>query len=197
MGKIFTAAAIIALGVTGAIGGDAVLSGKQAKKMLFSPKGAEFIITPQDFMSKADIATLNLMAKMREFSAVLYYGAIAASPKHGLAHKATAATANHHTIKAAAAAAIKECNALRGGGPKCVVVAHITPKKYVERALGLSTSATVAFRKTYLRGGDAKAMAISPGTGGYAVAKGDDAVGAALAACNKGGVSDCRIVIQD
>jgi len=148
-------------------------------------------------MSEVDVATLNFMANDEAFKAVLYYGAIAASPEHGLTYKATAASANHHTTEAAAAAALKECNGLRGGGPKCVVVAHITPKKYVERALQLSTSATVAFKKTYLRGGGSKALAISPSTGGYGVAKGDGAAVAALAACANDGAPDCRIVVQD
>ncbi len=197
MKKIFIAAAMIAITVTGAMAQDAVLDGKAAKKMMFSHRGTEFIVVPQDFMTETDVATLNLMAGMPEFKSVLYYGAIAAAPEHGLAHKATVASANHHTTEAAAAAAIKECNGVRSGGPKCVVVAHITPKKYVERALQLSTSATVAFKKTYLRGGGSKALAISPSTGGYAVAKGDGAAVAALAACTKDGASDCRIVVQD
>ena len=197
MKKLFIAAAMISISVTGAMAQGAVLDGKAAKKMIFSHRGTEFIVVPQGFMTETDVATLNLMAGMPEFKSVLYYGAIAAAPEHGLTHKATVASANHHTTEAAAAAALKECNGLRGGGPKCVVVAHITPKKYVARALQLSTSATVAFRKTYLRGGGAKALAISPSTGGYAVAKGDGAAGAALAACNKDGAMDCLIVVQD
>jgi hypothetical protein len=195
--NLLLAAALMAISVTGVMAEGEVLDGKAAKKMLFSHKGSVFVVVPQSFMSEADVATLNLMAGMPEFKSVLYYGAIAASPKHGLAHKATVATANHHTTDAASAAALAECNGLRGGGPKCVVVAHITPKKYVEQTFQLSTSATVALRKTYLRGGGPKAFAISPSTGGYATAKGDGAADAALAACNKDGASDCKVVVQD
>jgi len=152
-------------------------------------------------MTQVDVNTLELMADMPGFKAVLYYGAVAASPGQGLAHKATVAVANHHSIEAAKAAAIRECNALRGGGPKCLMVAYVAPRKYSEQPLQMSASATTAFRKTYLKGRGAKAMAISPASGNYGIAKGDGAADAALAACNKAasgkGVTDCRIVIQD
>ncbi len=201
MVKVLTAAAIIALGVTQALAGEAPFTGKEAKRMLFSPKATEFVVVPQDFMTEVDIKTLKLMADMPEFKAVLYYGAIAASPKRGLANKATVAMANHHSVKAAEAQAIKECNALRGGGPKCLMVAYIVPRKFSEQPLQLSASATTAFRKTYLKGRGSKAMAISPTTGDYAIAKGDGAADAALAACNKSaaekGATDCKVVIQD
>ncbi|WP_428539374.1 5-aminolevulic acid synthase [Profundibacter sp.] len=189
------------MGVTQAMAGEAPFTGKEAKRMLFSPKKTEFVVVPQDFMTDVDVKTLELMADMPEFKAVLYYGAVAASPKQGLAHKSISAVANHHSIKAAEAAAIKECNALRGGGPKCLMVAYVVPRKFSEQPLQLSASATTAFRKTYLKGRGAKAMAISPTTGDYAIAKGDGAAEAAVAACNKAasekGATDCRVVIQD
>ena len=178
-----------------------VLDGKAAKKMLFSYKGSEFVIQPQDFMDENDVALLNLMADMKEFESVLYYGVIAASPKDGLAHKATVAASNHHTPEAASQAALKECNGLRVGAVPCVVVAQILPKKYSEGAFSLSASATAAFRKSYLRGRGIKALAISPSIGTYAVAKGEDAAATALTACANGGpsggIKDCLIVVQD
>ncbi len=201
MVRALTAAAIIAAGVTQALAGESPFTGKEAKRMLFSPKGGEFIVVQQDFMTDIDVKTLELMADMPEFKAVLYYGAVAASPKQGLAHKATVATANHHSIKAAEAAAIKECNALRGGGPKCLMVAYVVPRKFSEQPLQLSASATTAFKRTYLKGRGAKAMAVSAATGDYAIAKGEGAAETALAACNKAasekGATDCRVVIQD
>lgn len=197
MKQLFIAAAVASLCATSAFGEGEVLSGKAAKKMLFSHRGSDFVIVPQDFMGEADLATLNLMAGMQEFKTVLYYGAIAASPKHGLAHKATHASSNHHAVDAAERAAIKVCNGLRGGGAKCVVVAHILPRKFSAQPLHLSASATAAFKKTYMRGGGPKAMAISPGTGSYAVSKGEAAGTAALAACANDGARDCRIVVQD
>lgn len=201
MVRIFTAVAIMVFGITQALAGEAPLTGKEAKRMLFSPKATEFVVVPQDFMTKVDIQTLKLMAGMPEFKAVLYYGAVAASPKQGLAHKATVATANHHSIKAAEAQAVKECNALRGGGPKCLMVAYVVPRKFSEQPLQLSASATTAFKRTYLKGRGPKAMAISPATGDYAIAKGNGAAQAALADCNKSaaekGATDCRVVIQD
>lgn len=176
-----------------------VLNGKAAKKMMFSHKGSDFAVLRQDFMSDTDVKVLNLMAGMDQFKAVLYYGAIAASPSDGVTHKATVAASNHHSAAAAAAAAIAECNGLRGAGagPKCVVVAQILPKKYNEPAFSLSASATVTLKKTYLRGGGPKAMAISPSVGSYGVAKGEGAVDAALATCAAEGAVDCLIVVQD
>lgn len=197
MRKLIIASAIAALCATSAIADGDILSGKAAKKMLFSHRGSDFVIVPQDFMGESDMATLKLMAGMREFKTVLYYGAIAASPKRGLAHKATVASSNHHSVEAADNAAINECNGLRGGGAKCVVVAHILPKKYTTQPLHLSASATAAFKKTYLRGGGPKALAISPDMGSYAVSKGEGAGTAALAACSADGAKGCRIVVQD
>jgi hypothetical protein len=201
MVRVFTAAAIIALGVTQALAGEAPFTGKEAKRMLFSPKKAEFIVVPQDFMRDFDVKTLELMADMPEFKAVLYYGAVAASPKQGLAHKSISASTNLHSIAAAEKQALARCNKLRGGGPRCVVVAQVRPGNYTEQPLHLSVSATTAFKRTYLKGRGPKAMAVSQTTDEYAIAKGEGAAEAALAACNKAagekGATDCRVVIQD
>jgi len=199
MKNLLSIATFVVLFATQAVA--APVNGKTAKKLLFSPKGSVFSVVSQNSMSKADLATLDVMAGMKEFKAILYYGAIAMAPKHGLAHKATIAAANHHSLAAAGAQALKECNALRSKGPDCIVVAYITPRKYVERPLTMSASATTAFRRTYRKGRGAKAMAISPATGEYAIAKGAGSAGIALEACAKAagekGASDCQIVIQD
>lgn len=196
--KIFlTAATVLAMGVTAAFGAADVLDGKSAKKMLFSHKGSEFVIIPQAFLTDKDMATLTNMAGMREFKSVLYYGAVAASPKDGVLSKATVATSKHHSPEAAELAAINECNGLRTGGSKCLVVAHILPKKYTAQPFQLSASATAAFKKTYLRGKGPKALAISPTLGSYAVSKGDGAADAAIAACAADGAKDCQVVVQD
>lgn len=197
MRLFWTSAAVLAISVTAGVGAEDVLDGKSAKKMLFSHKGSEFVIKTQDFMSDADHATLNVMAAMKEFNSVLYYGAIAASPKDGLAHKATVATSNHHTVEAAENAALAECNGMRGGSAKCLVVAHILPKKFAAQTFQLSASATAAFKKTYMRGKGPKAFAISPVEGSYAASKGDTAGDAAIEACAADGAKDCMIVVQD
>lgn len=201
MKKIIAAlAATLAMVAFGAGAGFAqtdVLTGKAAKKLLFSHKRSDFVVQPQDFMVDADVALLNLMADMTEFKSVLYYGAIAASPEDGLAHKATVATSNHHSPKAAEQAALTECDALRSGNAACVIVAQVLPRKYSEQSLSFSASATAAFKKTYLRGKDEKAMAISPNIGSYGLATGDGAAAAALEVCSKDGAKDCEIVVQD
>lgn len=197
MRLFWTSATVLAISVTAAFGAEDVLDGKSAKKMLFSHKGSEFVIKEQDFLNDADLATLNVMAAMKEFKSVLYYGAIAASPKDGLAHKATVATSNHHTVEAAEIAALTECNEMRSGSATCLVVAHILPKKFAAQTFQLSASATAAFKKTYMRGKGPKAFAISPIVGSYAASKGDTAVEAAMLACAADGAKDCMIVVQD
>ena len=201
MVRVFTAAAIIALGVTQALAGEAPFTGKEAKRMLFSPKKSEFIVVRQDFMTDIDVKTLEVMADMAEFKSALYYGAIAVSPKRGLAHKSISASTNLHNILAAEQQALNNCNRLRGGGPRCVVVAYVKPRKFTEQQLHLSTSATTAFKRTYLKWHGPKAMAISRATDEYALAKGEGAAEAALAACNKAaavkGATDCWIAIRD
>jgi|GEM_PF-575166 len=197
MRLLLATAALIAMGTTSAFGALDALDGKSAKKMLFSHKGSEFVIIPQDFMRDADIATLDFMASSKEFKTVLYYAAIATSPDDGLVHKATVATSDHHTIEAAEWAALEECNRLRGGAVGCVVVAHILPRKYAAQPFQLSASATTAFKKSYLRGKGPKAMAVSPSQGSFAISKGDRAMDAALAACATDGAKDCQIVVQD
>lgn len=196
MRLFLTTAAVILLGATAGFTAD-VLDGKAAKKMLFSPSGSEFVIQTQDFMVEADVAMLNAMSGMDAFKSVLYYGAVAVSPDDGIVHKATVATADYHSLGAAQNAAISECNGLREGAAVCVVAAHITPKKYAERNLQLSATATVAFKKTYLRGKGPKAFAISPSQGRFGISKTDDAAEAAIAICATDGAKDCLVVIQD
>lgn len=201
MKNIYCSLLILALSATQGWAETVVLDGKTAKKMLFSPKRTEFVVVEQKFMTEADISRLNLLSKLEQFRSVYYYGAIAVSPKHGLAHKATVATSDYHSPEAAGIAALKECNSLRGGGPKCVVVAQIVPKKYVKHALQLSATATAAFRKIYTRAKGPKTYAISPTSGHFSVAKGNGSDAVALANCNKAaakkGREDCKIVVKD
>lgn len=197
MRKLLANLAIAAFGLGIGAAQAEILEEKAAKKMLFSYKKSEFVVQPQDFMAEGDVALLNLMAGMTEFKSVLYYGAIAASPKDGLTHKATVATSNHHSPEAADLAAIKACNNLRRGGDKCVVVAQILPRKFKAQVFSLSASATAAFKKTYQRGKGDKALAISPSDGSYSVAEGATAAETALKVCASDGAKDCVIVVQD
>lgn len=197
MRPILTTASAILLGLSSALAAADLWDGKSAKKMLFSPKGSEFVILSQDFMGEADTAMLQAMAGMDAFKAVLYYGAVAVSPADGIVHKATVATADYHSLGSAQLAAIAECNGLRSGAQDCVVVAHITPKKYAERDFQLSATATAAFLKTYMRGRGPKAFAISPTQGSFGASKDQNAAKAAIISCAADGAQDCLTVVQD
>jgi hypothetical protein len=126
-----------------------------------------------------------------------FYGAVAISPDAGLMAEATVAAVNHHSVEAAAAAAVRDCNAKKTGKADCVVAAIIRPKGWAEgRALQLSATATAAFRADYGRRG-ARALAMSPATGAFGMAQGDGAAAAALADCARDGASDCVVAVAD
>jgi hypothetical protein len=178
------------------IGSDAFadpLSGRQAKKMLVKPKGAEVEVVSQDFLSGKDAKILIAVGGQQK-----YYGAIAAAPKAGLAAESTVAAADFHSLDPAKAFALKGCNAARKGGPECVIVALIRPKGWKETGFQLSLDASVGFRKTFMRGGKPRAFAISQETGRFVITKGDGAADAALAQCNAAaGTGDCEVVVTD
>lgn len=175
---------------------------KAAKKLLFPAKKTTYQLLTQDFLSAADVETIKLMATLDapEYRLV-YYAAIAVSPDAGLMATASQASKGHHNINAAETAAKAACDALRKGDAPCVIVARILPDGWEPRALQLSEPATVAVAKDYRRGRKPKAMAISPSTGEFSVAKGEAAASVALIECNtkasQKGASDCEIVIAD
>lgn len=174
------------------------LSGKEARKMLFSQKGVEVTMRPDAGLSPA-LSNLLESVTLQVARDQGYYGAVAYSPDDGLQHAATVALARYHSVQAAANAALKVCNEARKGAAECRVAAEIRPAKWKERPLTLSRAATEGFEKTYRRAKAPKALAISPQTGAWAIAQGGDAKTDALAKCNKdaGTVSDCETVIFD
>ena len=111
--------------------------------------------------------------------------------------EATVAAANYHSVEAASAAALGGCDAARKGAGACVIVAYIRPKGWQARSVQLSADATRAFSKDY--GGKGAALAVSAGTGTWAMAKGATASEAAIAACGAklSGPNDCTVVIAD
>ncbi|MGQ0567616.1 MAG: DUF4189 domain-containing protein [Gemmobacter sp.] len=125
-----------------------------------------------------------------------YYGAIAFSPDEGIMVEATVAAVNHHSVEAAEAAALRDCNAKRTGEAVCAVVVVLRPDGWEARPLQLSQAATEALRKEYGRSGP-RAMAVSPSTGTYGIGAGDGAGAAAIAACAKAGAEDCTVVVAD
>lgn len=170
------------------------MTGKAAKKQLFTIKRTEVAVRDHPALTETDAAVLQQVGAQQA-----YYAAIAFSPDEGLASEATVAGTNFHDTAAAEAFALKACNALRkDGSAECAIAAVVLPKGWEERDLQLSVSATAMLRGDYRKGKGPKALAISPSTGQWAVETGDDAGDAALAACaQQAQTDDCTVVVAD
>ena len=128
---------------------------------------------------------------LSEYDFTSYYAAIAISPDEGLMSEATVAAANYHTVEAASAVALSECNAKKQGAADCVVVALVRPEGWQAQPLQLSSDATAALAD-YAGG----AMAVSAATGSWGLG---DTPEAAVAACvdRNAAATDCAAVIAD
>lgn len=170
------------------------ITGKEARKLTFSPKGAEVEVLDVEGLSDQDKAILEQVAVTQA-----YYGAIAMSPSEGLMSNSLVAAANFHDVENAREFALQGCNERREDGAEtCVIVAEIRPKGYEPRDLTLSVGATEVLRKDYRKGRDAKALAVSATTGKYSVAKGEGAAETAISDCNAlAEAEDCLVVVQD
>jgi hypothetical protein len=170
------------------------ISGKAAKKALLSPKGAEAQLQASAGLPKDQAKVLSQVAADQPF-----YGAIAISPDEGLMSEATFAAVNYHSLDAAAAAAIAECNTKKKAASPaaCVVAALITPKGWKAGGFQLSRDATLAFRDSYAK--TAGALATSDLTGAFGLAEGAGAPEAAIAACaaKSPQAVDCKVVIAE
>lgn len=185
------AAGAVLIGLSGA-GMAEPISGKEAAKLMFSPKGAEVEMLPVNGLSPESTALLQQVIK--DYA---YYAAVAIAPDEDiLKSEATMLVANHHSAEAAAAAALAGCDKARKGGANCVVAAVVRPKGWEARALQLSVEGTVALKSDYGKNGE-RAMATSAETGFFALAQGADAQAAALKACAKKGATDCTIAVAD
>lgn len=168
------------------------ISGKDAGKLVFSPKGSQVEMLPVVGLAPESAALLNQVVK--DYA---YYAAVAIAPDEDLLKsEATMLVANHNSAEAAASAALAGCNKVRQGGAECVVAALVRPKDWEARALQLSVEATVALKNDYGRRGE-RAMATSATTGYFALAQGAGAQAAALKACADKGASDCAVVVAD
>ncbi|MDN5788231.1 5-aminolevulic acid synthase [Pseudorhodobacter sp.] len=168
------------------------VSGKEAAKMLFSPKGSELLMYKVEGLSEDSARLLQQVAK--DYA---YYAAVAIAPEEELLKsEATILVANHNSVEAASAAALAGCNKARTKGTECVVAAVVRPAKWKAQPLQLSVEGTVAFKADYGKSGE-RAMAASASTGFFALASGPGAAAAAIAACNAKGATDCETVIAD
>jgi hypothetical protein len=177
-----------------------VVNGKEAKAMLFSTKGISVDVLEVDALTEQDVLTLQSFEKIDKKSRPRYYGAIAMAPDEGLFSNSNSLAMDAHSIPAAEKFALKDCNSKRKDGAKCVVVAHILPNDYEERALQLSQSATEAYKK-YKRGKGPKTFMASVSTNGFGFGKGEshaeDAETACLDLAQRAGAMDCIAVITD
>lgn len=160
------------------------VTGDQAATLLYPAKGAEVEMTP-DILPKDQAKMLEMVAKDQP-----YYAAIAISPEEGLMSEATMAAANHHTVEAASAMALAQCNAKKKGATDCVIVATVRPEGWEARPLQLSSGATEDFANY------SGALAISAATGAWGIGNSAEE---ALAACQakQETATDCAVAIEN
>lgn len=188
------------------------VSERNARKMLFSPRVADLAVVRNGGLSAGQLSVIEaILAQMRAEVGANYYGAVAVSPSFfpmmaedpgqaalsGLLQIA----GQYHSVEAAARAALSACEAARKGGQAgCVLAAQMLPRKYAAQPVQMSVNATAAMR-SYRKGRGDKAMAISPTTPAFALARGDGAEGSAIAACNRAaqayGAENCAVIIKD
>ncbi|WGH78327.1 5-aminolevulic acid synthase [Jannaschia ovalis] len=161
-----------------------------AERELFGARNSDLVILRQPFLSDTDLATLQQMPKLAQLT---YYGALAAAPSEGLQSEATRGAFNYHSIAAARAAALRDCDRARAAGAACAIVAEIRPRRFRDgRSLTLSQAATRALTgRDWRRAGRDAALAISPSSGAWGLGAGP---AAAIAAC---GVADCTLAVAD
>lgn len=168
------------------------MTGNEAAKQVFSPKGSEVEMLPVAGLSPESAALLQQVV-----GDYAYYAAAAIAPDEDLLKsEATMLVANHHSAEAASAAALAGCDAARKGGSACVVAAIVRPKGWEARALQLSVEGTVALTSDYGKKGE-RAMATSAQTGFFALAQGAGAQATAVQACTDKGATDCAISVAD
>ncbi len=189
-------ALVVVLGVCGLPGLAEPIEARDARKALFAPQGIELEFAPDLSDATRSFFTQVLDLSASQNNPAGYYGAVAFAPASGLTPEDLAAamatgnehlqaSGNHHSVLAAEAAALAACEAGKSddAGP-CAVALRILPKRFEARALTLSQPATVDFRRRWRGGPKPKSLALSPGTGAWAIAKGDAAEANAVAACN-------------
>ncbi|WP_232489203.1 DUF4189 domain-containing protein [Rhodobacter amnigenus] len=161
------------------------VTGDQAAQMLYPPRPAEVEMSAGDVLPKDQAKMLEMVAKDQP-----YYAAIAISPDEGLMSEATMAAANHHTVEAATAVALSQCNAKKKGAAECVIVAVVRPEGWEARPVQLSASASEDFANY------SGALAISAATGSWGIgASADEAVAACTA--RQPAATDCAVAIAD
>lgn len=172
-----------------------------ARDLLFGTRGEAIALSQA--LSEQEKAILREVIRLtgeQMRQPLRYYASIAYSPDEGLVSEALQSSSNHHGVAAADRAALAACNAARAEGTQpCQIGARVLPRGYESRPIELSLGATTAFDETYRGIRGEKALAVSVGTGQFAIARGPGAEEQAVARCNAaaGGANDCRVVVSD
>lgn len=188
MGQFWVTGTLLALvGAAGAAMAQEAVTGDAAGQALYDAKAAEVEMADRDLLPEDQSKVLKMVALDQP-----YYAAIAISPDEGLMSEATVAAANYHSVEAASAVAVAECNAKKTGAAGCVIAAMVRPEGWQAGQVQLSADATAGFRAGY----DGGAMAVSDATGSWGIGA-DDA--AAIAACvaRNAAASDCAVIIRN
>ena len=188
------------------------LDEKSARKQLFRPNGVVLEMVDDHGLDTAGEALLDsILAGLKAQKIAVYYGAVVASstffddPAVGGAKGLFQVSERLHNPEAAENIAMDACNAAakKARAEACVLLARILPKRWEERDVMLSVSATKAF-KAYRNADAPKAFAISVSSKSYGMATGTDIEAAeteAVATCAQKyaeePASDCLVVIRD
>jgi hypothetical protein len=178
------------------------VDGRTAQRQLFQTRGMDVALGPTLTAEERQIVTFMVEEADRTRQSFRFYGTIAYAPAEGLTAQSVQGAFNFHSVAASDRAALAACNAVRKGGPACVVAANILPNGYQPGRVQLSYDATNAFRSTYRRIRGEKAFAVSQESGAWKMAEGQGAILTALALCNRDaramrGANDCSVVIAD
>jgi hypothetical protein len=187
--------ATLALALLPALASAQPKAGAAVEGQLFDAGGAALAVNKAAGLDAEARGMLETLVAANGFK---YYGAIAFSPDEGLVSESLQGAFNYHDINAAAAAALSACGkAKKPASAGCILAAQILPRGYSPRGFQLSQDATAAFAG-YRKAGQGGALAISPVSGAYGVARGAAAGPEALAACNaKAPRRDCVLAVRD
>lgn len=167
--------------------------GETARGQLFRADRVEVATYDVSGLSEQEVALLTQVAQTQR-----YYAAIAFAPAQGIMAEPTVMAANYHSLESARAAAQAQCNAQRSGGSACQIAMEVRPSGYAPREVTLSADATEGFNRDYRRARGERALAISPSTGLWSIARGAGAAEAAIAGCRGDTTTnDCTVVIAD
>ncbi len=169
------------------------VDGAAAAQQLYRADRVEVARYSVDGLDATHVAVLTQIVQEQK-----YFGAVAIAPDEGILSETTVMAANYHSIPAARAAALAECNTRRSGGTACAVIMEVRPAGFQPRDLTMSADATEAFGRDYRRASGPRAMALSPSTGQWGIGRGGAAQADAIAACaGDGDAADCVVVIAD